>query len=283
MRAGTPALRMRVYPSVSLFDRVTDLLAEVVAEEVVTRFGRLLPGDVEGKLSIGDPDDLVTIVDHAVERRLDSALKALLPGSLVVGEEAVHADPRRLEALSGPAPVWLVDPLDGTKNFARGHQAYGVMIALQHGPTTQAAWIALPALGETYVAVKEAGTFRNGQRVRVPATLQTPAAMRGAVYSGFMARDYADFAGQRLGPNRGAWGAAAFEYTAIVRGERDFVVYHRLLPWDHAPGALVLTEAGGRVEHLDGSTYDVRSCDQVTILGANAQVCAAVRERLAQR
>jgi fructose-1,6-bisphosphatase/inositol monophosphatase family enzyme len=232
----------------------------------------------------------VTVVDRAVEQRLGLALASLLPGSLVVGEEAVHADPRRLEALGGTDPVWLIDPLDGTKNFVRGQESFGVMVALLEGPLTRAAWIALPARAQTYVAVHGAGTFLNGHRVQVPATSSEvpatspdPGRPRGTLYTGFMPRDLAELVVRTMGAGLPAWGAAAFEYTSLVRGEKDFVVYHRLLPWDHLPGALVLTEAGGWVEHLDGRPYGVGSRDQVTILGATRQVCEAVRERLAQR
>src|SRR5205814_5231596 len=114
----------------SLIDRVSGLLAEVVAEEVMVRFRALEASDLEAKISAGDPDDLVTAVDRAVERRLTGALTALLPGSRVVGEEATHAQPALLAALASTDPVWLVDPIDGTKNFARGDDTFGVMVAL---------------------------------------------------------------------------------------------------------------------------------------------------------
>jgi fructose-1,6-bisphosphatase/inositol monophosphatase family enzyme len=76
-------------------------------------------------------------------------------------------------------------------------------------------------------------------------------------------------------------GAAAVEYTAVVRGEKDFIVYYRLHPWDHAPGALLLHEAGGRVEHLDGSRYRPLASRQVTVVGASPAMVAEVRGWLA--
>jgi fructose-1,6-bisphosphatase/inositol monophosphatase family enzyme len=74
-----------------------------------------------------------------------------------------------------------------------------------------------------------------------------------------------------------ASGAAAIEYTSLARGEKDFVVYYRLLPWDHAPGALVLAEAGGYVEHVDGRPYSPTSSNQLTVLGRSRAVCQTVR------
>ena len=75
-------------------------------------------------------------------------------------------------------------------------------------------------------------------------------------------------------------GSAATEYTAVLRGEKDFVIYFRLLPWDHAPGALALVEAGGTAIHVDGRTYSAGSPDQVTICAGTPEVAAAVRARL---
>jgi fructose-1,6-bisphosphatase/inositol monophosphatase family enzyme len=72
-------------------------------------------------------------------------------------------------------------------------------------------------------------------------------------------------------------GCSAVEYTALIDGAKEFVVYHRLYPWDHAPGVILLTEAGGRAEHLDGSPYSIRSRDRVTILGSTPAVAAGVR------
>jgi fructose-1,6-bisphosphatase/inositol monophosphatase family enzyme len=266
-----------VAADVSLVDRVTRLLDEVVAAEVMTRFRQLAHGDVEAKVTASDPDDLVTVADRMVEARLEAALPALVPGSRVLGEEAVHAAPERLRLLEDEGPVWLVDPIDGTRNFARGEESFGVMVALVVAGTTRAAWIALPARRETFVAEAGSGAWLAGQRLRAPVPASP---LRGTFYTGFMpealAATVARATAGRYVP-QSAPGAAAVEYTGLVRGEKDLVVYHRLHPWDHAPGALILTEAGGCVEHLDGRPYTPRSTGQVTIAGTGASVPAAVR------
>jgi fructose-1,6-bisphosphatase/inositol monophosphatase family enzyme len=262
---------------VSLVDRVSRLLAEVVATEVMGRFRALAASDIEGKPTADDPEDLVTVVDRAVERRLTGALVDLLPGSRVVGEEATHAQPELLEALAGADPVWLVDPIDGTKNFARGEDTFGVMIALVDRGATRAAWIALPARGHTFVAEEGAGTFLDGVRVRTPPAARPP---RGTLYTGYMPADQAaalthGSAGRFVA--HPATVCAAIEYTSVVRGEKDFVVYYRLHPWDHAPGALLLTEAGGCVEHLDGTRYRPLPSRQLTIAAIGRAVATEVR------
>jgi fructose-1,6-bisphosphatase/inositol monophosphatase family enzyme len=73
---------------------------------------------------------------------------------------------------------------------------------------------------------------------------------------------------------------AAVEYTEILRGDKDFAVYYRLLPWDHAAPAHILTEAGGSVAHLSGRPYTVRSAHQVTIVARSSDVGAALARRL---
>jgi fructose-1,6-bisphosphatase/inositol monophosphatase family enzyme len=263
--------------TVSLIDRVSALLAQVVAEEVEGRFRQLAAHEIEAKPTMWDPDDLVTVVDRRVEERLEQGLAALLPGSTVIGEEAVHARPELLQGLTQAGPVWLIDPIDGTRNFARGDDRFGVMVALLDAGATRAAWITLPARGQTFVAEAGAGAYLDGHRlfVRQPATPP-----RGTLYTGYMPPDQAATV---IAASRGHYteqtadSAAAIEYTSIVLGGKDLVVYYRLLPWDHAPGALLLTEAGGSVEHLDGRPYMPRDRNEVTILAAQPAVAAAVR------
>jgi fructose-1,6-bisphosphatase/inositol monophosphatase family enzyme len=265
---------------VSLVDRVSRLLAEVAAQEVMTRFRALAAGDIERKPSADDPDDLVTAADREVERRLTGALIELLPGSRVVGEEATHAEPALMGALAGGDPVWVIDPIDGTRNFALGDDAFGIMLALVDRGATRAAWIALPARGRTFVAEQGAGCYVDGVRLRVPAPAHP---LRGSVYTRFMPAQLAASVTRacegRFVPQP-APGAAAMEYTSVMGGEKEFVVYYRLYPWDHAPGALLLAEAGGCVEHLDGSRYRPIDSRQVTVVAASPAVAAEVRSWL---
>src|SRR4051794_37822449 len=94
-------------------DRVTALIEEAAAAEIAPRFGKLVAGDIREK----GPNDLVTVADVAMERRLPPALAGLLPGSTVVGEEAVSDDAQIHDRLDGTDPVWVIDPVDGTTNF----------------------------------------------------------------------------------------------------------------------------------------------------------------------
>jgi fructose-1,6-bisphosphatase/inositol monophosphatase family enzyme len=261
-------------------DRVTALLGEVIAEEVLPRFRQLRDDEIERK-DPDDPDDLVTVVDRRVEERLTAALAGLAPGIPMVGEESCFHRPERM-ALLEQGPAWLLDPIDGTRNFARGDEGFGVMLAWVAEGQARAGWIVLPVLGHTYVAEAGSGTLRDGVRVTTPPPPSGPP--RGTLYLRHMARAVsAAVTGAAQGRSRAATleGCAAVEYTGLIDGAKEFVVYHRLLPWDHAPGVILLTEAGGRAQHLDGSPYSLRSRHRVTVLGSTPAVTEEVRGWLA--
>lgn len=260
-------------------DTVTALLRDVARDVVLPRFRMLRDDEIERKMTASDPEDIVTIVDRRVEARVTAALREIDPEARVVGEEAVHQDPDLLRHLSADEPVWLLDPIDGTKNFARGLDGFGIMLArLRHG-LAQAAWVFLPARRQMFVAEAGSGAFLDGARLTVPET-SASALPRGTVHTRYMPATLAAalrVAGDGNHVPAPDTGASAIEYTAILRGERDFGVYYRLLPWDHAPAALILTEAGGRVDHLDGSPYTARSTSQVTVVAVSDAVSGAVR------
>ena len=145
--------------------RVGAIITDVVSSVVMPSFRSLRPEDVHAKATPGDPDDIVTIVDKAAERYLIDALAEIVPGAAFIGEEAVAETPSLLTALSASAPALLIDPIDGTKNFARGVPEFGVMLALVEGGRTRASWIAVPAAqpaGYTVAAERGGGTRVNG-------------------------------------------------------------------------------------------------------------------------
>jgi fructose-1,6-bisphosphatase/inositol monophosphatase family enzyme len=268
-------------PFVSL-DRVSDVLRSVIAEEVLPAFGNLRPGDIEHKATASDPEDVVSRVDRAVEARLGQALRELMPGSRVVGEEAVHADERLLTALDGHGPVWVIDPIDGTRGFVRGEPEFGVMIALVVAGQTRAAWIALPARDELFVAEAGGGAWLNDQRLRVPAT-RYAARRRGTIYTKYMPEPLksalANLSHTQY-ERAPASGCAALEYTDVLQGRKDFVVYHRLLPWDHLPGALLLEEAHGSARLVSGAQYTPAHRSGPLVLAAQPRLVERVRSWL---
>ena len=237
-------------------DAVAALVRDISRRELLPRFGALAEGDVRAKPSLEDPSDIVTEADEAAERALEPELLALLPGSVVVGEEATGRDPSVRDAVEHAQWAWLVDPLDGTKNFAAGRTTFGTMVTLCSRGDAVAAWIHLPVTDETLTAERGSGAWCAGRRLL--AGPPPDGKLRGTVFTTFMPPDVRALV-EPLASARTthvpALMSAAVEYTHLARGEKDFNLYWRLLPWDHAPGALLLTEAGGALRHPDGRAY----------------------------
>ena len=261
---------------------VSRLLDDAAQTFVLPRFAKLSGTDIEAKVTAGDPEDIVTVVDQQVEAHLSRELVALLPSSAVVGEETVHHRPELIKLLASNQPLWVIDPIDGTKNFAAGDSGFGIMVGWVVEGHAQAAWVVLPARRQSFIAERGSGSFVNGKRIRVPP-VSSHRQPRGAALVRYMPEGLGDAVTQalhnrfRLAPPSGC---AAVEYTDILKGERDFVIYYRLLPWDHAAPALILDEAGGLVSHLDGERYTARSENQLTVVAGNPAVAATVRSWL---
>ena len=261
--------------------QVDTIIQNVVSTVVMPSFQSLRPEDIHAKDTPGDPADLVTIIDKAAERYLIDALSGIVPGASFVGEEAVCENPALLDALAESAPAWLIDPIDGTKNFAHGHRDFGVMVALVEHGQTLASWMAVPAAqpaSYTIYAERGNGTWING--VRVEPMGGASALPRGTIHSRMMPAESASHVFDALDGKYepcASSGSAATEYSAIIRGEKDFVIYYRLLPWDHAPGALAITEAGGAAIHLSGEPYSPLSPNQVTIFATSPELAEQLR------
>jgi fructose-1,6-bisphosphatase/inositol monophosphatase family enzyme len=263
-----------------LLSRLGEVIREVAEREIASRFQQLAPGDVIGKPTIEDPTDVVTAADRAAEAELTLRLPELVPGSSVVGEEAVAADPSVLERLRGSAPVWVVDPLDGTRNFSQGHGPFGCMVVLVERGELIASGIYLPLLKQTYLAERGLGAYCDGVRLapRPPST----DVLAGTVYVRFMAEAAGAELQRRAQAHRQLPDVmcAAHEYTELACGRKDYVHYYRLLPWDHAPGALLVRETGGVSRHPDGREYDLFDRRESTLVAADAETWQRARADL---
>ncbi len=232
--------------------RVAGLIAEAAAIEIIPRFRHLGTADIRQKSS---PGDLVTVADEAMERRLATALRGLLPWSVVIGEEAAAADPAVHDLMAGDDPVWVIDPLDGTSNFVAGRAAFGVIVALVLRGETRMGWIHDPNAGHTATAECGSGAWLNGERLAVTVPGST-AALRGAMATKFFPPPLREHLNARRGLfERHRQSHAAGDYVELVRGTLDFSLYQRTLPWDHAAGTLLQAEAGGYSARLDGTPY----------------------------
>lgn len=239
-------------------ERVAATIREVANAEALPRWRNLAAGDIVEK---SGPDDVVTVADSAVEAALTARLMQLYPGTVVVGEEAVHADPTRIDLLRGDTPAWIIDPIDGTSAFAAGSPDFAVMVGLVSGGAPVGGWILVPVTGVLTAAVRGEGVWRSTgagfDRLAIPQVPCDLAVLKGAVGR------------KRTDPSRQARVAAAaprfasmqpaicagIEYPRLAAGEIHFSLYNKSEPWDHLPGLAMAAEHGFHYAQHDGAPY----------------------------
>lgn len=235
-----------------------ECVREAARAEIMPRFRNLGDTDVSEKTSA---TDLVTQADLLAEHRITAALKERFPSALVVGEEAYDADKSVVPALADAELAFVIDPVDGTFNFAAGLPVFGTMLAVTVRGETVAGIIHDPALGDTVTAIKGAGAFlvrQDGQSSRLkvaePAALNQ---MVGGMSWGHMeepdrSRICANMAKARM---TFAFNCSAYEYWMVASGKLHFIGHAKLMPWDHLAGVLAHQEAGGHTAKFDGTPY----------------------------
>ena len=237
----------------ALREQVGALMRKVAAEVVMPRFCDLRAGEIAEK----SPGEVVTCVDLAAERQLADGLTALMPAARVIGEEAAAADPALLDN-AGDGVVWLIDPLDGTRNFAEGRAPFGVMVALVVDGVPQMGWMLDPVNGRMCFAERGQGAFCGDERVTMRrASRIRPTAALGTHFLSPLRRERVHAAAAPHFERVAVPMCAAESYPRLVLGRDDVMLFQRSLPWDHAAGALFVTEAGGRISHWDLSDYRV--------------------------
>lgn len=235
---------------------VEDAVRKAAAAEIMPRFRTLAAHEIDEK---NGPHDLVTDADRRAELYLTEVLGALLPGSVVVGEEAVAADPATYEALQGDAPVWIVDPVDGTRQFVHGDDGFCTLVALARRGVLLASWTYAPARDQLATAVRGGGAFFEGERL-----FAGPPAPGRDLTVATSHPDYTTDAEKHA--LLGLWtdgvaprpcGSAGLEYLAVARGELDATAFSWEFAWDHAAGILLVEEAGGAHLTLTGEPFRI--------------------------
>ncbi len=231
---------------------VAELMAKTAEAVILPRYQALASHEIEEK----SPGDLVTIADKESEAMLSKGLAALVPEAAVIGEEACAADPMLLQTL-GHQLAWIIDPIDGTHNFAHGQPPFAIMIALVDAGEALESWIYDPLSKRLCTAERGKGAFINGNRIfaresgaDLPVAGISTLFMDPRVRQGFLARAAGKMTLAEI-PR-----CAGEQYPRLALGENDIALFERTLPWDHVPGALFLEEAGGKVARLDGRSYE---------------------------
>ncbi len=239
---------------------VAKLLRDIALVEVLPRFRQLKSHEIREK----SPGDFVTVADEAMEAALAPKLAALLPGSLLVGEEDTARDPSIMRRLASDQPVWVIDPVDGTANFAEGKEEFCSMMALIERDQVLGGWIYDPVTDTTSYAVKGGGAWSAGKRL---APAATPNQFRGVVAVGSKGdKETAKRVQQRRDRVQQVKSVrcAGLDYLRLARGELDFVAFSGVMPWDHAPGAAIIEELGGYISYFNTDGYRPSASESAT-------------------
>ncbi len=265
---------------------LVELLRSAARAEILPRFRRLGAGDVRQKTG---PLDLVTAADEAAERLITAGILRQFAGSVVIGEEAASADPTLLGLLADAELAFVVDPIDGTANFAAGLPMFGVMAAVLVRGEVVAAVIYNPIGDDVALAVRGEGAWTeaaDGRRTELRVAAAVPAEqMTGNVSWRYLPEPQRSLVCANLPRLGGSWDyrCAAHEYRMAAAGHCHYLFFNRLMPWDHAPGWLLHQEAGGYSARLDGSPYTPLRTDGGLICAPDRDSWQAVRGVLLAR
>lgn len=239
-------------------EAVDQILREAARAEIMPRFRNLSVHEVRQKSSAVD---LVTDADEAAERMIAKRLREIFPHAVLIGEEAAERDPSLLDRVADADLAFLIDPVDGTKNFASGLPLFGVMAAAVIRGEVVAGWIHDPVGNDTAMAVRGEGAWiersaggRVDLRVAPSASVRD---MSGCASWHHMSEPLRSTVATNLTGfgSAACYRCAAHEYRMAASGHCHFLVYAKLMPWDHAAGWLLHREAGGYSARFDGSSY----------------------------
>jgi fructose-1,6-bisphosphatase/inositol monophosphatase family enzyme len=247
-------LDLQTVPDEKTVARISAAIREVADQEILPRFGRLAADEIMEKA----PGDLVTVADRAAERELAARLIRLAPGSRVVGEEAVSEDRGVLELLRGSDPVWIIDPIDGTENYASGNARFTVLVALAVRGELIASWIYEPWHDRMAHAVKGRGAYLEGEPLHVAPAPDPAQGLKDVDVATSQPRfweAHSRTAVARLSTHGVVLSyidGAGTEYLALASGRHTSALMSWDYVWDHAAGLLLHAEAGGVTMCADG-------------------------------
>ena len=242
-------------------DNVVAAVRETAEEVILPRFKALTAAEIQEK---SGPGDLVTIADIEAEEKLSKVLKQLLYGSVVVGEESTANNPSNMNVLSGESPVWVIDPIDGTKNFTKGSHLFCTMVCLVKLNNPVLALIFDPIANRYIAAEKGGGAWLHYVKGKGPESLKVMEPTILGDMTGYLSlggfrdretRDEMRKLARNVFKNYDNLSCSGHEYINLVTDEKHFTINYRTYPWDHLSGCLIHSEAGGYQARFDGNSY----------------------------
>lgn len=226
--------------------------AREAGQILLEKFGRKI--DIQKKGAI----NLVTEADFASEKYIIEKIKSHFPKHSILAEESGASDNAGKEASDWK---WIIDPLDGTTNFAHGYPCWCVTLAVEHKGEIIVGVTFDPTRNELFAAEKGLGATLNGRKIKVSDTeeLKNALLVTGFPYDAAerenFTRHFTEFTQKARGIRRD--GSAAIDMAYVACGRFDGFWEEGLQPWDVAAGVLLVEEAGGRVSYYDDSTFSI--------------------------
>ncbi len=262
---------------------LANILRDAARAEALPRFRRLDASMVTTKT---EAIDLVTEADVATEEVIKARIAQWMPQALFVGEESVAADPALLGRLADADLAVVVDPIDGTANYAAGLPLFACMAAVVSGGETVAGIIYAPMGDDWIMAEKGSGAWlRRPDGDAVSLSVADPLPLEQMVGTASVAYMPAETRPQilqntskvRLLSN---FRCAGHEYRIFASGHTQFLSYNKLMPWDHLAGVLISQEAGGYAARMDGSAYQPHHVDGGLLVAADRESWETLRREV---
>ena len=263
---------------------IINLVRRAAKTEILPRFRKLTEGQISQK---SGPADLVTAADQAAEAMIARGLLRAFPNATVLGEEAAAVNSSLRNTAAEAELAFIVDPVDGTWNFAHGLPLFGVILSVARFGKPVFGMLYDP-MTDDWITADEDGPALQSEVAQAPRRLATAAGGGLADLSGIahlsllpkhqqaaLAPLIPDFA--RVGALR----CSCHEYRLLAQGALDFVLSGTLNPWDHAAGALICRQAGGVARFLDGRDYDIAVTEGHLLCAGSEDTWRAVHDKIA--
>lgn len=258
---------------------VINLIRRAARTEILPRFRSLNAAQIGTK---SGPQDIVTDADTAAEAMIARGLARMFPHAVIIGEEAATADPSLRAKAAEAELAFIIDPVDGTWNYAHGLALFGVILAATRFGRPVFGLLYDP-MADDYILADEASAAQHvsasGRATQITMSKGgVPAELSGYIHMPLMPQADQEALAPLL-PGLGRFGnlrCSCHEYRLAARGLADFVLSGALNPWDHAAGVLICQKAGGVAKMLDGSDYTMAQTEGYLLTAPDAATWEAL-------
>ncbi len=249
----------KYYKTDIFIQAIKQAMIDVSRDELMPCFRNLNKDDIMQK----SDKSVVTVADKACEKAIIARLQKIMPEAAILGEESYEVDPSIKDNVHKKGFCWVVDPLDGTHNFARGDSRFGMIIALLKEGKPVAGFLYCPTTYEMFYTIKGKGVYDIYDRPVLPFKKRANLKQRqkksmhgfsNYIYFGKHSElSFTKLVNEHFGykgNKEGMMFSSCIEYISMIKGESDFMINSSTKPWDHAAGQLMIKELGGKGRSL---------------------------------